>query len=140
MTLSAEQQSFVDAIRKPMNSHRASLLNKRFDAIPREERFGALLHLFTSAHDYAAQQECSRFLPEVLADCVLPLDCVLRQIASTWNLSVEELPNFLAKVYGVENVIETCGTLELQYGDDTYERRALNTIAWWLKPRLNQAG
>lgn len=140
MTLTAEQQRFVDAIRKPPNSHRTAILEKRFNEIPNDERFDALLHLFTSANDFAAQQDCSRFLPEVVADCVLPIDSVLRQIASTWNLSVEEVPHFLADVYGAEIVIATCGTLALQYSDDSYERRALNTIAWWLKPRANQVG
>jgi hypothetical protein len=140
MTLTTEQQRFVDAIRKPPNSHRTAILDKRFNEIPNDERFGALLHLFASANDYAAQQDCSRFLPEVIADCVLPIDCVLRQIASTWNLSVEELPHFLADVYGAEIVIATSGTLALQYNDDSYERRALNTIAWWLKHRADQVG
>lgn len=140
MTLTTEQQRFVDAIRKPPNSHRTAILEKRFNEIPNDERFGALLYLFTSANDFAVQQDCSRFLPEVVADCALPIDSVSRQIASTWNLSVEEVPHFLADVYGTEIVIATCGTLALQYGEDSHERRALNTIAWWLKPRANQVG
>ncbi len=96
MTLTTKQQRFVDAIRKPTNSHRTATLDRRFSEIPDDERFGALLHLFTSANDFAAQRECSRFLPAVVADCVIPIDCVLREIASTWNLSVEELPHFFA--------------------------------------------
>lgn len=140
MSLANEQQRFVDAIRKPPNSHRTAILEKRFNEIPNDERFGTLLYLFTSANDFAVQQDCSRFLPEVVADCVIPIDCVLREIASTWNLSVEELPYFLADVYGAEIVIATCGTLALQYSDDSYDRRALNTIAWWLKPRADQVG
>lgn len=140
MALTTKQQRFVDAIIESPNSHRTAILDKLFVEIPDEERFGALLHLFTSANDFAAQQACSRFLPEVVADCVLPIDYVLRQIASTWNLSVEELPHFLADVYGAEMVIATCGTLALQYRDDSYERRALNTIAWWLRNRFVQLG
>jgi hypothetical protein len=140
MTLTTKQQRFVDAIRKPTNSHRTAILDRLFSEIPDDERFGALFHLFTSANDFAAQQECSRFLPEVVADCVIPIDCVLREIASTWNLSVEELPHFFADVYGAEIVIATCVTLALQYSDDSYERRSLNAIAWWLKPRANQVG
>jgi len=89
MTLSPEQQRFVDAVRTPENSHRASLLDKRFDAVPGDERLGVLLHLFSSENNYAAQQDCSRYLPEVVAYCAMPIESVLRQIASTWNLSVE---------------------------------------------------
>ncbi|XZE36351.1 hypothetical protein SH501x_001914 [Pirellulaceae bacterium SH501] len=140
MTLTLEQQGFVDAIRKPKNSHRALLLEKRFHAIPRDERLDALLYLFSSANDHATQQDCSRFLPLVVSDCMVPIDDILVQIASTWNLSVEELPNFLADVYGAEIVIGKCSSLALQFNDDSYERRAMETIAWWLQRRVERDG
>ena len=140
MELSPEQQSFVDAIRKPKHKHRAVQLEKRFSAVSRDERLDLLLYLFSERNDYVSQHDCSPFLPRVIAECTLPLEDILKRVAPCWNLSVEQLPYFLADAYGADTVVEIARALATQYGEDSYERRSLGTIVWWLERRRNISG
>tara|TARA_R110002072_G_scaffold164879_1_gene317881 strand:+ start:583 stop:1005 length:423 start_codon:yes stop_codon:yes gene_type:complete len=140
MDLSPEQIRFVEAVRKPRHHRREILLQKRFMEIPRAEQLDALLYFFTHSSSYGDQKDCSRFFPALVSDCVYSLEELLTQIASTWNLSVEELPHYLADVYGAERVACLSKSLATQYPDASYERRSLDTIAWWLKRRVADGG
>ncbi|WP_037245396.1 hypothetical protein [Rhodopirellula baltica] len=140
MDLSPEQLRFIEAVRKPKHHRREIQLQKRFNGIPRAEQLDTLLYIFTHSNNYGDQQDCSRFLPDLVSDCDYALEELLMQIAPTWNLSVEELPDFLADVYGAERVVNTSKSLATQHPDDSYERRSLGAIAWWLKRRCPDGG
>ena len=135
MNLSPQQLRFIEAIRKPNHHHREIQLRKRFMEIPKAERFDALLYFFTHSNNYGDQQDCSRFLSEPDVDCDRSLEELLESIAPTWNLSVEELPHFLAETFGFERVVDACKLLAEKHHQDSYERRSLCTIAWWLRAR-----
>ena len=140
MDLTPEQLRFVDAVRKPEHKNRDVQLRKRFFAIPPEKRLDTLLYLFTNSNDYNDQQTAALFLPEVASEVDFPLEEFLGRVAPTWNLSVEELPHFLADVYGCDTVVDTSNALATQHEDGSEERRSLDTMAWWLKRRRNNIG
>jgi hypothetical protein len=61
-----------------------------------------------------------------------PLRDVLKDIAHAWNASVEELPHYLARVFGRAEVVEAATALAREFGEGTDEAARMNTVLYWL--------
>ncbi|MEL6898285.1 MAG: hypothetical protein AAFP90_19480 [Planctomycetota bacterium] len=138
MTLADDQQQFVDSLR----SHKHTLHQLRMQAqdLPRSKRFAALLHLFTDSNNYGDQQTAGRLLLDLKPTCSHSLPDVLDGIAPNWNVSVEELVYYLSDMFGPALVVDTALELASKYDGDDRRNRALGTVAWWLKRRVENGG
>ncbi|WP_068266585.1 hypothetical protein [Rubripirellula obstinata] len=138
MELTPDQQQFVESLR----SHKRTLHELRMQAqsLPRSLRAGALLHVFVDSNDYGDQQTAGRLLVDLQPTCPHPLEDVLDAIAPTWNVSVEELPFYLSDVFGPKLVADTALTLASRFDESDRRNRALGTVAWWLKRRIQDGG
>ncbi|WP_171186759.1 hypothetical protein [Alienimonas chondri] len=138
MTLTDEQQQFVDSLRS--QKYTLHQLRMQAQGLPRSKRVGALLHIFTDSNNYNDQQTAGRLLLDLKPTCPHPLPDVLDAIAPNWNVSVEELVYYLSDVFGPVMVVDTALELASKYDDDDRRNRALSTVAWWLKRRVEDGG
>ena len=138
MTLTDDQQQFVDSLR----SHKRTLHQLRMQAqdLPRSKRVGALLHIFIESNNYGDQQTAGRLLLDLKPTCPHSLAEILDAIAPNWNVSVEELAYYLSDMFGPALVVDTALELASKYDDDDRRSRALGTVAWWLKRRVENCG
>ena len=134
MLLSDDQLAFIAALRS--KKHSPIQLDRKFVKLPEAKQFHTLLRVFTESNHYGDQQVAGRLLVENMPKCDESLAEILKSTAPTWNLSVEELPSYLSDNFGAQTVIECAIMLAEKHDEDTYERKALETIAWWLKRSL----
>ncbi|MEM7315856.1 MAG: hypothetical protein AAF497_22200 [Planctomycetota bacterium] len=113
-------------------------LRMALQALPRAQRFDALLGIFTENQDadtFSDQDVAGRLLVDVMPDCRLELEAVLDAVAATWNASVEELPMYLGTKFGREAVIAAANSLSQKWATNDRRSEAMRTIAWWLENR-----
>jgi hypothetical protein len=116
--------------------HTLHQLRMKLQQLSSAERAEALLGVFTDQRPPDAalgdQEIAGRLLVAVQPECPRPLDDVLRSTASTWNVSVEQLPHYLGDVFGRDEVIAAATRLASDYPAESREARALGTVRWWL--------
>ena len=127
-----------EAFRDALCSHKHTLpqLRRKLERVPARQRAEALLPLFsdqTRPHSaYRDQEVAGRFLVALAPEPRRPLEEILRAVAPSWNVSVEQLPHYLSKVFGREAVVETAQRLAGGFTPESREARALITVVWWL--------
>lgn len=108
-------------------------------SLPRRQRAEALLDVFinrsNSSWAIAEQEIAGRLLIALCPKCYRSLDDVLCSIAPGWDASVEQLPLYLADVFGRDVVVEAATRLEGEFPAGSREALALSTIRWWLTGR-----
>ena len=134
MLLSDDQLAFITALRS--EKHTPIQLDRKFAKLPDGKKFHTLLRVFTESNHYGDQQVAGRLLVENKPNCDESLAEILKSTAPTWNLSVEELPFYLSDNFGAQTVIDCAIMLAEKHYEDTDQRKALETIAWWLKRRV----
>ena len=102
---------------------------------PKEVVFEALYGIFRDAPEssYREQQVAGRLLLDLLPPCPLPLVDCIAGVLSTWNLSVEELPWYLAKCFGADAVEDALKQLEMRPALSDRETRSIETFRFWLR-------
>ena len=138
MQLSDDQLAFLAALRS--NKHTPIQLDRNFGKLPDADRFRTLLHVFTESNHYGHQQTAGKLLVDNIPQCDDSLVEILVSTAPTWNLSVEELPFYLADIFGAQAVVDCAIMLSEKYEENTIERKALETVVWWLRSRLGNGG
>ena len=132
----------VDEFREQLYSRKHTLhqLRVKLQALPEDRRWTALFSVFVDPGrpeaDFADQESAGRLLIEIEPKCTDTLDDVLRAIAPRWNVSVEQLPLYLSRVFGREVVKETATRLRSSFTEGSPEALALKTVCWWLSGRL----
>jgi hypothetical protein len=124
----------------PPEHFRARLYDRRISreelehlrqSIPPEMVADALLTVFSDPsrpmHAFRDQAKAGQLLLEWMPPCQRPLVEVLRNIAPCWNVSVEELPRYLSRVFGRDEVIEAATALFRESGAET-----MKAIIYWL--------
>lgn len=116
--------------------HTLNQLRMKLQQLPAAQRAEALLGVFAdesrSETAFGDQEVAGQLLVAVRPECARSLDEVLRSTASTWNVSVEELPFYLRDVFGRDEVVEAATRLASDYPAESREARALGTVRWWL--------
>jgi hypothetical protein len=116
--------------------HTIHQLRMKLQQMPTARRAEALLSVFTDHSRpetaFGDQEIAGRLLVAVRPQCAQPLDEILRSTASTWNVSVEQLPFYLKDVFGRDEVVAAATRLATEYPAESRESRALATVKWWL--------
>jgi hypothetical protein len=94
---------FCDCVRS--DKHTRHQLRMKLQSLRRSERFDALLEIFYENH-FSHQQVAGWLLLDVTPQCYRSLDEILLNTVPTWNVSVEELPLYLRRVFGHEEVVQ----------------------------------
>jgi hypothetical protein len=81
---------------------------------------------------FADQQAAGRRLMELLPEPDAPLADLIRQSLGTWNPSVEELPHYLARKFGLPAVLRTVEQISRTPDLSNDEGRLLDTYRYWL--------
>ncbi|HYE18252.1 MAG TPA: hypothetical protein VEA69_07395 [Tepidisphaeraceae bacterium] len=66
--------------------------------------------------------------------CGLPIDDAVASLLPSWDVSIEEVPWYLAKQFGRDAVLAAVGRLRARQGDDAAMAR-LRTIEYWVGGR-----
>ncbi|WP_437933294.1 hypothetical protein [Sorangium sp. So ce341] len=97
-----------------------------------------LLRAFVAppANAYLAQEYAGELLTRLRPPCSSPLTDLLRSVLPGWNRSIEQLPWYLADVFGSKAIVESldeidrCGTID---------REQTIAVRFWLKGLDNGA-
>ena len=118
-------------------------LSSRFGNVEEAELAQGLLQVFThgaAPPDGAPAQELAGQLLAALGPkAKVDLGLVLRSILVRYELSVEQLPQYLASQFGVGPVLALLQTLEKEYLSEQ-ESRALRTMRFWIGGAQGQNG
>lgn len=129
------QDEFISAVHS--RKHTLPQLRRKLEALPSSERFSVLIRIFADdsrAQDAFGDQEyAGRLLVDLRPSPRQPLDEIIRAVLPTWNVSVEQLPLFLADTFGADEVTSTSSRLMADYPSDSREQRSLDTIRWWIR-------
>jgi hypothetical protein len=127
-----------EQFREKLYSHKHSLhqLRMMVQRVSRDQRAETLLGVFSDpSRGYGEQNVAGNLLLDLLPQPRQSLDVILTATATSWNVSVEQLPFFLRDVFGREAVIEAAKRLSKQHPPESREARALETVVWWLGGR-----
>ncbi|MGK3959306.1 hypothetical protein WMF38_40455 [Sorangium sp. So ce118] len=115
-----------------MNPQELQHLERLAADLPPDDRSRVLLRAFVAppAHAYVAQQYAGELLTRLRPPCSGPLTNLLRSVLPNWDRSVEQLPWYLADVFGSKAIVESldeidrCGTID---------RAQTAAVRFWLK-------
>lgn len=99
-------------------------------AVPHEVYFG-LMGTFLIPR-FGPQEVAGRLLIGIKPSPREPLETTIRNILGTWNLSVEQLPWYLADKFGVSEVLSSLAKLESEDKRTEQELVAIGTFRFWL--------
>lgn len=137
----ADVTSFVDRLRAAahkwpgrIDEQELRLLRGKVIAMAPSDQFEALIAVFRDppAAPYIAQQYAGLLLLDVSPPCPEPLDHLLRTVIPQWNLSVEQLPDYVAAAFQRDTVLTT---LDRAGADDPINELAYNAFRRWFLRR-----
>ncbi|MFG6460964.1 hypothetical protein ACG04Q_05220 [Roseateles sp. DXS20W] len=118
------------------NTQEFKLLAKQLAACNAAEVADGLLLVFSRSavgeSNYQKQQLAGRLLAKLKPKASVDLQAALEAVLPAYNLSIEELPFFLADRCGEEAVIQALRRLETG-AEDSRHQAAAKTMRWWLK-------
>jgi hypothetical protein len=126
--------------REQLYSHKLTLHELRLwlQKLSTADRADALLSAFTdriTPESFSRQEVAGRLLIALLPESRQSVADILRSAAKTWNASVEQLPLYLGKVFGQDEVIAEATRPENEFTKGSREAQALRTVRWWLGER-----
>ncbi|WP_437898711.1 hypothetical protein [Sorangium sp. So ce124] len=100
--------------------------------LPPDDRSHVLLRAFVAppANAYLAQQYAGELLKRLRPPCSGPLTDLLRSVLPKWNRSVEQLPWYLADVFGSKAIVKSLDEIDRC---DMVDRVQTATVRYWLK-------
>lgn len=104
-------------------------------AAPQQVFFG-LMNVFLEK-EFEAQQLSGRLLMGLQPKLQQPLDQIIRPVLESWNVSVEELPFYLARKAGMTQLLATLSSLESEPLSDS-GTQAVKTFRYWLRQHSAQ--
>ena len=84
---------------------------------------------------FVCQQSAGELLLDMMPSCDVPLRQTIRCSLPLWNLSVEEWPFYLCRCFGIETVSETISDIANTSELCDEERRATDTLLYWLRAK-----
>lgn len=115
-----------------INPQELQHLERLVAGLPPDERSCVLLRAFVAppANVYLAQQYAGELLARLRPPCSIPLTDLLRSVLPNWNRSVEQLPWYLADVFGSKAIVESLDEIDRCEGID---RAQTDAVRFWLK-------
>jgi hypothetical protein len=127
-------ESFRDALYS--HKHTLPQLRRKLESLRAVERAPVLFSVFADeCRSFRDQETAGRLLVSLNPKPTLPLEEILRSVAATWNVSVEQLPFYLRDMFGRDEVAEVADRLSGEYPQDSREARAMSTVCWWIGAR-----
>ena len=117
------------------NPQQLEHLASRFQKVPQGELAQGLLQVFTQGkappQGSAAQELAGHLLAELQPKAEVDLRALLSAVLPRYELSVEQLPQYLGALFGVDQVLAELAALASNHLSEQ-ERRALQTMRFWL--------
>ena len=116
-----------------VNPQELQVLIKKAELVPADKRFHVLAAPFIESVTYGGflgQQYAGQILVHLKPPCEHQVDDVLCELLPNWNRSVEELPKYLAMVFGRNTLLTALDRLDLQQSVDPV---LTNTVRFWLR-------
>jgi hypothetical protein len=123
----------VDAADKysPRNPQQLKQLHTALcHADPKEVYFG-IMAVFRIPR-FGPQEVAGRLLMGIKPRPREPLESIVRNSLATWDLSVEELPWYLAEKFGAKEILSTLDALETESTRSDQELVAIRSFRFWL--------
>jgi hypothetical protein len=120
------------------NPQQQEFLLRALAKFPKEKVVPELLSIFARSVDPESdeaiqQQELAGYLLWYGEHrCPVPLREALLTLLEGWNVSIEEVPWFLAREYGASNVRECIAELAELHGSDRHQR-IFKTLDFWVR-------
>jgi hypothetical protein len=132
-----DKATLLDRVRRAterwptMNPQEVGDLERIVLRMPVQDRFDALAEPFADPPDNAflAQEYAGQLLMKTSPPCPHDLHAVLRRLLPKWNRSVEELPWYLARVFGHDAVVRSLEVIDRAVEVD---RELTDTVRFWL--------
>ena len=125
------------------NPQQAKYLASRFSKVAEPEVAEGLLRVFTHGaappEGSAAQELAGQLLVALHPKAEVNLGQVLRAALARYELSVEQFPQYLCAVFGINHVLAELRQLEHELLSEQ-EHRALQTMRFWLGSVEGQNG
>jgi hypothetical protein len=112
-----------------VNPQEFAQLVRELERLPSPLRFDALAQAFADDH-YLKQEYVGRILVQLNPTCPRPLSELLPQLLPGWNLSIEQLPRYLAGVFGHAALLDALDTVDRNGAQGQAKTK---TIRYWLR-------
>jgi hypothetical protein len=115
-----------------VNPQELQHLERLVAGLPPDDRADVLLQAFVAppANAYLAQQYAGELLTRLRPPCPRPLTDLLRSVLPNWNRSVEQLPWYLADVFGSNAIVESLDEIDRR---GTVDRVQTAAVRFWLE-------
>jgi hypothetical protein len=129
------QDEFISALHS--RKHTLPQLRRKLESLAPSERMAVLIRIFSDfsrpAEAFGDQEYAGRLLVDLRPAVTQDATTIIREIISTWNVSVEQLPIYLADVFGRAEIMKAASALRADFPSDSREHRALETLLWWIR-------
>lgn len=99
--------------------------------VPQDFVAEGAIDIFATEQDFQSQEYAGRILKELEPQSSLDLETLLPATIKNWNKSVEELPLWFVKNYGLHNFLQALDRFEKS--DCTSEEKdKVKTMKWWI--------
>lgn len=112
-----------------VNPQEYAYLARVLRQIPTWQQFDLLAPAFLN-DSYIMQQYAGRLLVELKPPCVRPLAELLSSLLPRWNASVEQLPVYLASVFGLDSLHHALDALDAQRAQGSAKTKI---VRYWLR-------
>lgn len=96
----------------------------------------ALINIFTKENSYERQELGGQLLVKIRPLYAADVHSIIQSVLGHWNLSVEQLPHYLASTYGAD-ICNQCLKKILENEPDESKRKELETMLWWIRNQHN---
>ena len=131
-------EDFITAFTSPSEADAADGHEKVFDNVREQlrrlgdkQQFEALFPVSVKKQWDAPAYDAAILLRELSPDCPITCEEAVRALLPSWDVSLEQVPFYLATRFGSEGVRETARKLEQGVATES-EKSTLGTIIYWM--------
>ncbi|HLX70043.1 MAG TPA: hypothetical protein VKV04_10495 [Verrucomicrobiae bacterium] len=130
------QQEFIAAFTKPPEDWDHELIfcqaRERLRRLKDEQQFHILFPIAVKAQDLRFPVcDSAILLRELSPDCPVSCEEAVRAMLPSWDISIEEVPFYLAARFGTDRVRRAVRAIESGTLSDV-QKRMLDTVLYWL--------
>lgn len=114
-----------------LNPQELAHLGRDLQRVPPRSQFELLATAFFE-NDFLGQSYAGKLLVQLSPPCPHVLSQVLPQLLPGWNLSIEELPFYLANTFGQDALLAALEEVDAQRSPGYSKTR---TVRYWLRAR-----
>lgn len=112
-----------------VNPQEFAQLIRELQRFPPAEQFDLLAQAFVE-DNYLKQEYAGRILTQLNPPCARSIDDLLPRLLPGWNLSVEQLPRYLAGAFGRQTVLTALDEIDSSSAPGSSKTK---TVRYWLR-------